>query len=390
MTIRTKLTLQFVAIVALIISLSSLTIYFFSSNYREEGFYERLNKKGNSTAKLLIKVDEVDITLLEKIEDDNPGSLPKEKTKIFDEGNHLLYSSDKKNELELTPYFLNLIRTEGNVRFQQGDYEALGFVYKNKNERFIVIVAAEDIFGLKKINNLKLILLTVFSGSVILTFISAWIYSGRALKPISEVINKVNEISISKLDLRVDEGNKKDELAKLAQTFNRMLGRLESSFTTQKIFIANASHELRTPLTAITGQLDVVQLKDRSPEEYKQVLSSVLDDIKNVNNISNRLLLLAQTDVGSSKKDFTSLRIDEMVWQARTELLRHKAGCVINVVMDETIKDGSSLIIQSNEQLMKTAIVNLMDNACKYSADKRVDVIVVVKPRLCIRKNIGG
>ncbi len=356
MTIRTKLTLQFVAIVALIISLSSLTIYFFSANYREEGFYDRLNEKGNGTAKLLIKVDEVDMALLEKIEDDNPGSLPKEKIKIFDEANNLLYSSDKKNELELTPYFLNLIRTEGNVRFQQGNYEALGFLYKDKSESFIVIVAAEDIFGLRKINNLKLILVAVFSGSVILTFISAWIYSGRALKPISEVINKVNEISISKLDLRVDEGNKTDELAQLAQTFNRMLERLESSFTIQKIFIANASHELRTPLTAITGQLDVVQLKDRSPEEYKQVLSSVLDDIKNINNISNRLLLLAQTDVGSSKKDFMSLRIDEMVWQARTELLRHKTDYVINVVMDETIKDGSSLIIQSNEQLMKTAI----------------------------------
>ena len=75
-------------------------------------------------------------------------------------------------------------------------------------------------------------------------------------------MTQVEAIGESNLDTRVSEGNGKDELARLAQTFNKMLARLEFAFNTQKNFIANASHELRNPLTMITGQLEVILMKD--------------------------------------------------------------------------------------------------------------------------------
>ena len=122
-------------------------------------------------------------------------------------------------------------------------------------------------------------------------FVAGWFYSGRALKPISDVVKKVEEISITSLNLRVFEGNGKDEIGRLAKTFNNMLERLETSFGMQKNFIANASHELRTPLTSINGQLEVLMMKDRSTDDYKSALGSVLDDIKSLIDLSNRLLL---------------------------------------------------------------------------------------------------
>jgi two-component system sensor histidine kinase ArlS len=76
----------------------------------------------------------------------------------------------------------------------------------------------------------------------------------------------------SNLDLRIGVGNGKDEMAELAQTFNRMLDRLENSFEAQKDFVSNISHELRTPLAATIAELEVADIKERSIGEYKMNL----------------------------------------------------------------------------------------------------------------------
>ena len=90
-----------------------------------------------------------------------------------------------------------------------------------------------------------------------------------------------------------------------------MLERLETSFVVQKNFIANASHEMRTPLTSINGQLEVLMMKDRSSAEYRAAVSSVLDDIKSLTDLLNRLLLIARTSsekIDNYKRD---IRLDE-------------------------------------------------------------------------------
>jgi signal transduction histidine kinase len=118
----------------------------------------------------------------------------------------------------------------------------------------------------------------------------------------------------------VAEGTENDEISKLAHTFNNMLERLETAFKMQKNFIANASHELRTPLTTITGQLEVALMNVRTNTEYENIMYSVLEDIKNLNTASNRLLLLAQASSETSEIDFRPVRIDDVVWQGVAEL----------------------------------------------------------------------
>ena len=110
--------------------------------------------------------------------------------------------------------------------------------------------------------------------------------------------------------------------ARLAKTFNKMLERLETSFAMQKNFIANASHELRTPLTSINGQLEVLMMKDRSTAEYKTALRSVLDDIRSLIDLSNRLLLIARTSAEGPVNFNKKIRIDEILWQAQEEIIK--------------------------------------------------------------------
>lgn len=373
MNIRNKLTLLFIVIVAIIITIASISIYYSSADYRQDDFYSRLMNKAINTAKLLIEVEEVDASLLRRIERDNPLSLPKEKIIIYNYKNEILFSTDEEKELVIDNQLLDKIRLEDQVRFTQGEFEVLGFLFSDEFDRFVVVTGATDIYGLKKLQNLRLILIIVFCASIVVVTIAGFIYSGRALKPISRVVANVQDISISSLDVRLDEGNGKDEIAQLAHTFNEMLERLERAFKTQKNFIANASHELRTPLTAITGQLEVLLMKDRTTEEYKVAVQSILEDIKNLNSISNRLLLLAQASNFDNEKQLEPLRIDELLWQVREELIKHSKEYKIEISLSDSVDDGH-LSVMGDAQLMKTAISNVIENGCKYSPDHTVQV----------------
>lgn len=373
MNVRTRLTLIFSVIVIVLLSGISLSIYFFSADYREDDFYQRLRNKAINTAKLLIEVEEVDVELLKRIERDNPTNLPNERIVIFNYKNEELYSSDIGDSIVVDRSLLDQIRLEKEVRFTDGNYEALGFLYIEKFDRFTVIAAAEDIYGLGKLKNLRNILLLTFGICIVVVPISGWIYVGRMLSPISNMVRQTEEISASHLDRRLMTTNKKDEFGKLTETFNLMLDRLEQAFLAQKQFISNASHELRTPLTSITGEIQVTLNQARENEKYKHVLRSVLDEVKGLSHLSNQLLLLAQASTDFPDQIRNTVRVDEMIWQLKDDLTRSQPEYKIEIQLDSSL-DDDALTIHGDEQLLKTAFLNLMDNGCKYSRTRTVKV----------------
>jgi signal transduction histidine kinase len=374
MQIRARLTLQFLLMGGIIMIIASTAIYFSSARFRRDDFSTRLENKARITSKLLIEVKEIDADLLRRIEKDNPVNLPKEKIIIYNYENRILYSSDEEKVLKIDDALLDKIRLEGRTRFRQGEYEVLGLLYTEKYDRFVVIAAATDIVGYLKLRNLRIILFVVSFFSLILFSFAGWFYAGRALAPISSVVEQVEDISIASLNLRVDEGNGTDEIAILARTFNKMLERLEVAFKTQKDFISNASHELRTPLTSINGQLEVLLMKDRSSTEYKKAIASVLEDIRNITDLSNRLLLLAQTSSETTGNMFKRVQVDEIIWQATDELKRYNNNYNISISMDDSLTDADQMTIFGDDYLLKTAISNIVENACKYSEDHSVSI----------------
>jgi signal transduction histidine kinase len=374
MKIRQKLTLQFFLLASVILLLFSLAVYIASAKYRRDDFYQRLESRAISTARLLIEVDEIDTDLLTKIEEDNPVSLPDEKIIIFNYKNEILYSTDTRNVILYDDDLLTKIRTSGVIRTTSGRYELLGILFPEEFNRFVVLSAARDIFGFDKLKNLRTILFLLTGIFLLLFYPAGWLFAARSLSPISKVVERVEEISIASLDLRVDEGNGKDELAHLAHTFNRMLERLETAFEVQKDFISNASHELRTPLTAITGQLEVLLMKDRPEKEYREANVAVLDDIRKLNRLLDRLLLMAHASSEGAKAGFSVVRIDETLWQAREEIIKHEREYTVTIALDENISDIENLTIRGDEQLLLSAVTNIMENGCKYSPDKSVRV----------------
>ena len=376
MEIRKRLLYQFIGIVAAILVFVSLSVYFLFAEGRKQEYYERLGSKARLVAQMLIDIDEIDAELLKKIEKNNPVSLQNEKIIIFDYKDSIVYSTDEESLLKITPEMISEVRLKDELRVKQNPYEILGQFYAGKYDRYVVFAAAQDIYGLRKLIRLRVILFIVFIISLFVVYFSGKIFVSRALIPVSDIMAQVGAIGESNLNARISEGNGRDELSQLARTFNKMLERIESAFNTQKYFIANASHELRTPLTVITGQLEVVLMKARDNEEYRKTITSVLANIKNLNSISNRLLQLAQASTEISATDFRVVRVDEILWQARQDVLKLNSDYQINISLSDSIDDENKLQVMGNNQLLRTAISNIMDNGCKYSDDHTSEVFV--------------
>ena len=379
MNIRQKLTYRFAAIVAAILLVSFLVIYLFSSLHRKHEYNNRLKAKAISTAQFLIEQDEVDTTILKIIDHQNLGALFSEKVVIYNYLNQVVYSTDEDNIIQVSPDVLNQVRLDGEVQFSRGNFEVVGVPYIDQYNRFIVFTAAYDIYGVSKLRNLRIILITVFFSSILIVLLSGWVYAGRALYPMAKVVDQVRTITAHNLHVRVDEGNQKDEIAQLSKTFNSMLSRLEGAFALQKMFVSNASHELRNPLTVVSSQLEVSLLKERSAEDYQRTIASVLEDIRKLSRTLNRLLALAQISAEEARLKRSRQRIDDLLWQCRDELLRQYPHYQIKIALTSLPEEEEQLYLSVDKYMVKMAFINLMDNACKFSVDHQVTVTLWVE-----------
>lgn len=388
MQIRNKLTLRFAIVVGSLLLAFSLIIYLLSANYRKQEFNQRLKEKCVNTAKLLIDVKEIDNNLLRIIDSSNYSVLIGVEVTVFDYfKKSKIYSSSKSSSILIDEDLLSKIRNDGEYSFKQGDREALGLLYSNDFRRFVVIASAIDIYGMDKLQNLLLVLTIGFVVSILVIILIGRYFSWQALKPIINVISEVSSISANNLAQRVNEGNGHDEIAHLAITFNKMLGRIERAFKVQKIFVSNASHELRTPLASITSQIEVVLMNDREPNEYKKVLSSVLDDAKSLTNLSNNLLEIARSEHEISSMQLSKIRLDELLIETQSEFLLTNPELKIEIeISDNTGDDDHDMSVLGNENLLKLVFINLFDNAFKFSNNMPVTVFIDYKKENVVLK----
>ena len=185
-----------------------------------------------------------------------------------------------------------------------------------------------------------------------------------------DIIKQVDTFEATRLNKRLTIENN-DEIADLAKTFNKMLDRIEKAFDTERLFVSNASHELRTPLTSIKGQLEVGLIKNRTAEEYKALLNSTLDDVQNMATIVNGFLELAETNIDPTIVKFSNIRLDELLFAAKDEFLKRKPEYYISIEFEKIPEDESLITVWGNERLLKILILNLLDNACKFSDNKK-------------------
>jgi signal transduction histidine kinase len=378
MTIRTRLTLLFSSIVSTLLLVFCLVIYLENEVNRQQEFKARLREEALTSAEILFGKEEISPDLLKLLDKNQMTVLTQEEIVVYDSKDSLIYESGT-DYLTVQPEIFNQIRQKKELSFQQGNREVLGLVYNNGKENLVIIASAWDKYGFSEQRNLGLMLVIGGFLMVGIVCLAGWFFAGRSLKPIQKVIKSVDNIGASQLDSRLDEGNETDEIAQLAQRFNKMLDRLEKAFKLQRSFVSHASHELRTPLTAITGQIQVSLLANDNPQELKLMIQSVLEDVQQLNRLTNNLLDMTSIDSDDSQTNFKDVNIAEIAWQVRDVLLKKNPQNQAVIQLDEM----SNLLpeIKGNEALLYTAFLNLMENGIKFSSNQLVKVSFKINPR---------
>lgn len=376
MKIRIRLILLFLVLFGVLLLAFAVFIYISSASTRKEDYYEHLKREAITKANMLLDA-KVPPNVLQLMYKNADNALFGEEVAIYDTAFNLLYHDAVQiDKVKETPAMINQIQKEQTIMFEQGSLQVVGILYEHNGIRYVITAAATDKYGLQRLDRLRYSLIFSFIGIIGLTIIAGYFFVGKALKPVEEMIDKVEEITATNLDLRVPVQNEKDEIGELATTFNKMLDRLEHSFDAQKHFVSNISHELRTPLATIVGELQIVLIKDRSTAEYKEVIRLALADAKRLVRLSNGLLDLAKANYDHTEIGRKELRVDELLMDARNTVIKSAEDYKVDILFEQEIEDDDFISVNGNEYLLKVAFINLMENACKFSPDHQCTVSI--------------
>jgi two-component system OmpR family sensor kinase len=219
----------------------------------------------------------------------------------------------------------------------------------------------------------QLLVALVIVTPLLLLFSSAggyWLAS-RATRPVQAITRTAQEISATDLHRRLNL-RQRDEIGKLAATFDQMLDRLEAAFTRQQQFTADASHELRTPLSIVTTEVERVLHRSHTAEEYIQALSLIQQEHQRMSRLVADLLVLARADQGQAVFKRERIDLSEIVVDAAESLSTLAEQYEIEI----RLWGLDELVVWGDRLYLTHLCTNLLENAIKYSAGvgKHVEV----------------
>jgi len=379
--IRTRLTYQFAILVTLILLLFSLGVYFFSKLYLEKRFYKRLQDRALTTTTLLFDLQQTDSTVLRLIETAEKKLLLNESISVYNERTkEMLFSTNPANTQFHQQFISQLDSTAQTLYLRQNEHQLVAIRLTNGNSSNWVIASGIDDVGADALSDLKKILLIMILAAILLLGISGWFFADRALAPMSGIIRQVNAIFPTNVQRRVKHPNRSDEIGLLVNTFNQLLDRIEQALNTQKMFIANVSHELKNPLTKINSQIDVALIQKREPAVYERTLQSLQEDVRTLTQLTNALLELANSSIQANAMPFEPVRMDELLWETKTQLQAWHDAYSVRLSFTDFPDEEEALITHGNRAALKVLLMNLIDNACKFSPTKTAEVTFQIQP----------
>ena len=185
----------------------------------------------------------------------------------------------------------------------------------------------------------------------------AWVVAGRLLAPLRALDDTARSISETDLTRRIPVSGA-DEIAELSRTFNAMVDRLEGAFASQRAFVSDASHELRTPITIVRGHLELL---GDDPQERRETVALVTDELDRMSRFVDDLLLLAKAE----RSDF--LRVDEVELGALTDELLDKAAGLGKRTW--ALEARGEAVLRADRQRLTQAVMGLAQNAVQHTKD---------------------
>ena len=378
MSIRLRLALQFGAILAVTLLLFALVTYLATQQSRRalftQSLFERTLVVGHAyVAGQHDRADASQEASYRRYLRPLYRTLPAEQGRVYDAANRLVFREGQGAAKPVPTAWLAQVRRAGRAVLEPETnyHETVGQLYRDARLGPLVIVASSvDEDSRQQLRQLRHLLVLGLLGAVGVMGAGSWVFAGQALLPLRRIVREVDGITATDLSQRLTrDGGSTDEIGLLTQRFNRLLTRLEAAIAGQRTFVRDASHELRTPLTALIGELEVALLQtERTPAEYRRVLQSTLDSARQLNDLTNGLLQIARASDDPSQVPMAAVRLDELLLQAHEQLLRRYPTSRVDLDFGEA-DDHATFTVRGNEALLLSAMLNILDNACKFSKD---------------------
>ena len=367
-SVRTRLTLWYAAVLALSLIAFAFVVYYSAAAI----FYQRQDESLRSTAQTVASAYAEELE--EKQSTNIAGEVvlvelvfPNRYVQVTDNNGRPI-ASTRNLSAEVVPI--------PSTALSQARERGFSFVTINGLRIAVVPLAADGDLGFAMVaeplsvieEGLRRLRRDFFDGVpmvLLLASLGGYFLARKSLGSLTSMIRQTQSISAGSLSSRLDVANPRDELGRFATTINDLLTRLENSFNEQQRFIADASHELRTPLAVLRGETEVALNRTRTVLEYQESLSLIQDEAERLSRIVEDLFTLARRPINAPaaliKQPFSLNQAVRDCGRAAQVLATRK-----NVLLN-TEGDSSSLVLNGDEELLKRMILNLLDNAVKYT-----------------------
>jgi heavy metal sensor kinase len=201
--------------------------------------------------------------------------------------------------------------------------------------------------------------------ALLLAATAGWFMASRALNPVRNIVRTARKLDVSNLHQRLPVSGAHDELDELAVTFNEAFARLDGAVGEMKQLMASMAHELRTPLAALRGEAEIALLHGKTTEEFRRVLSSQLEEIDKLTRLIGQLLTVTKAESGLLQLERKPVDMEALLKDLADTLgvLAAAKGVSLRFTY------GENLVAIGDAQWLKHAVLNIIDNAIKYTLE---------------------
>ena len=374
-TVRTRLTLWYVSLLAAILVAVIGLIYFLLAR----ALYDRIDEGLHGVTQIAATSLANDLAEGQSVEDAARSTSAELASRqqliaIYDGSGRLLGEAGREDDIVIPPPPAAEMVSNGEPRLltiveadDLDDRHRLGMrrvAIQPANVEYIIVAGVSLEPTDEELESLRGILTYVVPLSLVVAGIGGWFLARRSLSPVVAMADRARRIGVENLSERLPVANPKDELGLLAGTFNELLARLDGSLTQQRQFMADASHELRTPVNiARTAAAVALQQPARAEAEYRETLAIVEQETVRLSRIVDDMFTLTRADAGNYPVRMMPMYLDELLDEA-VRAARVVAG-----------SRGVSIVCESahpapftgDEDLVRRLVGNVLDNAIRYS-----------------------
>lgn len=221
---------------------------------------------------------------------------------------------------------------------------------------------------------------------LVVMLVLVYVIISRSFSSVQRVIDEARSIKVDDMGKKITKTHIAAEIDNLIDTFNALIFELQNSYIQVKQFGQNASHELKTPLTIVRGEIEVGLKKERTQEEYRQILHRVHKEIVLLQEVIEKILFLSSITKGGKELFCETVYVDEIVH----EVVEEKKSFAATRHITLHVKSVDALTTRGNAALLKIAIANVLDNAIKYSPPSAKVSIALLGTTLCIENEGEG